>query len=109
MTSKEYLRYHRSMCDRMIETTKRKNADYTGQDGADPFKNFRMPEMFGFASAEQGFLTRMLDKVARISTFVKKGVLLVKDEQIEDTLIDLANYCILFSGYIKSKKVSRAK
>jgi hypothetical protein len=48
----------------------------------------------------------MLDKVARVVTFVKKGVLQVKDESVEDTLLDLANYCILFAGYIKAKKRS---
>lgn len=102
MTSKEYMDFHKSMCDRMIDTTRAKNADYTG--GGSPFKNFETPEFFGFATTEQGFLTRMCDKFARISTFVQKGILLVKDESVTDTLIDLANYCILFAGYLESKR-----
>jgi hypothetical protein len=48
----------------------------------------------------------MSDKFARITTFVNKGVLKVKDESVEDTLLDLANYCILMAGYIKSKRES---
>jgi hypothetical protein len=54
--------------------------------------------------AEIGFLTRMSDKLSRIGSYVTKGILMVKDESIEDTLIDLANYCILFAGYIRSQK-----
>ena len=107
MNSQEYMEYHAKMCQRMIEITKQKNADYTGASG-DPFKNFKMVEVFGVSSVEQGFFTRMTDKFARISTFIQKGVFQVKDESIEDTLLDFANYCILLSGYIKSKKSSSA-
>lgn len=103
MTREEYLKFHRDTCDRMVETVARKNADYAGQ-GEDAFYNFTRIETLGIASTEQGFLTRMFDKFARITTFVKKGVLQVKDETIEDTLIDLANYAILMAGYIRSKK-----
>lgn len=106
MNRNEYLAYHKSMCERMIETTKKKNADYTG-DSDDPFFNFRLVEMYGALSAEQGFFTRLSDKFSRVASFVKRGVLLVKDETIEDTLIDMANYCILFAGYIKSKKLKQ--
>lgn len=103
MNKTEYLKFHRDCCDKMVEVTARKNADYTGESG-DPFFNFTRVEAIGIASTEQGFLTRMFDKFARITTFVQKGVLLVKDENVEDTLIDLANYCILMAGYIRSKR-----
>lgn len=106
MTREEYLAFHRECCERMVEITAAKNADYTsGSD--DPFFNFTRVEALGIASTEQGFLTRMLDKVARVITFVKKGVLRVKDESVEDTLLDLANYCLLFAGYIRAKKRSQ--
>lgn len=104
MTKDEYLKYHSEMCDRMKATTKAKNSDYTG-DSEDPFFNFSGVEILKVASVEQGFLTRMLDKYCRINTFAKKGVLQVKDESVEDTLIDLANYCLLFAGYLKSKRL----
>lgn len=102
-TKKQYLQFHRDQCDIMIKITARKNADYTGK-GDDPFANFTRVEQMGIASTEQGFLTRMTDKLCRITTFVQKGVLKVKDESVDDTLLDLANYCILMSGYIKSKR-----
>lgn len=103
MTKEEYMEFHRQCCDKMIAVTKAKNADYTGTSG-DPFANFSRVEEVGICSTEQGFLTRMFDKFSRITSFVQKGVLQVKDESVEDTLIDLANYCILMAGYIRSRR-----
>lgn len=88
----------------MIEVTTRKNHDYAGAGNGDPFHNFRQVERMGICSTEIGFLTRMTDKISRIQSFVAQGVLKVKDESIEDTLLDLANYSILLAAYIKSKK-----
>lgn len=90
----------------MVEVTTAKSHDYAGFADDDPFANFRVVERCGIASVEQGFLTRMMDKISRINSFVKQGVCSVQDEKIEDTLLDLANYSILFAGYIKSKKES---
>jgi cytochrome c-type biogenesis protein CcmE len=102
-THKEYLEDFEKITKRMYDVTKAKNADYTG-DLSDPFKNFKQVEFMGICSAEQGFLTRMTDKMMRIGSFVKKGELQVKDESVTDTLQDLAIYAILMLCYIKSKK-----
>jgi hypothetical protein len=106
-TKDGYLRFHETMCLRMIETARKKNADYTGKD-ADPFSNFARVEALGICSTEVGFLTRMTDKVCRVVSFVQKGTLLVQDETVEDTLLDLANYCLLFAGYLRQKKQKHA-
>lgn len=106
MNRDEYLILFRQYLDRMYETTKRKNSDYTGATGDDPFSNFTRVEALGIARTGQGFLTRMLDKFMRITTFEQKGELLVKDESVEDTLIDLAAYSLLFAAYIKSTKIT---
>lgn len=103
MTKQEYMDFHAECCRKMIEVTKAKNADYTGTSD-DPFANFSRVEIVGICSTLQGFLTRMFDKFSRITSFVQKGVLEVKDESVEDTLLDLANYSILMAGYIKSIK-----
>jgi len=105
MNKKEYIEYHRETCQRLMDITVAKNADYTGVSD-DPFANFSKVEELGVASVEQGFLVRMLDKFMRINSFVQKGFLNVKDESVEDTLLDLANYCILMAGYLKSKRRS---
>lgn len=103
MTKQEYLAYHAAVTERMKAITQAKNADYTGSSD-DPFANFTRVEALGICSTEAGFLTRMTDKLCRLSSFAQKGTLQVKDESVEDTLLDLANYCILLAGYIKSKK-----
>ena len=103
MNRKDYMQFHRECCDRMIKITEAKNQDYAG-DGTDAFANFSRVAAMGIATTEQGFLTRMLDKLSRLSSFVSKGFLAVKDESVEDTLLDLANYCLLFAGYLRSKR-----
>lgn len=103
MTQEEYLKEFEAITKKMLEITKAKNSDYTGTSG-DPFKNFKIVEDAGICSTEQGFLTRMMDKLARINSFVQKGALEVKDESVEDTLLDLANYSILFRCFLKSKR-----
>jgi hypothetical protein len=108
MSKKEYFEFHRQFCDKMIAITAAKNNDYAGFEDDNPFANFTVVERSGIASTEQGFLTRMMDKMSRINTFVKKGVLSVEDEKIEDTLCDLANYSVLLAGYIKSKRDAAA-
>lgn len=103
MTKEEYMRFHAECCEKMIAVTKAKNADYTG-GSSDPFANFKQAGHFVQVAQinEIGFFTRMSDKFSRIGSFITKGVLQVKDESVEDTLIDLANYCILFAGYLRS-------
>lgn len=102
MNQQEYLDFHSDCCARLVEITKAKNTDYGG-GGSDPFYNFTNVEKLGIASTEQGFLTRMTDKLARITSFVQKGDLQVKSESVEDTLLDLANYSILLAGYLRHK------
>lgn len=101
MTKEEYFRFAEGFFNDCLETSKRKNNDYTG-GASDPFSNFKSVEVLGIPT-EVGFLTRMMDKMKRISSFVEKGELQVKDESVTDTLADLANYSCLLAGYIKSK------
>jgi len=103
MNKKEYMDLHASLCAKMMDITKRKNADYTGKTD-DPFANFRRCEQLDICSVEIGFLTRMTDKMARVNALLQNGGAQVKDEAIEDTLLDLANYSLLMIGYLQSKK-----
>jgi len=104
MTKQAYMEFHEKTCKRLMEVTKAKNADYTGGND-DPFANFRQIEKLVSVPnvVEIGFVTRMSDKLARIGSFVTKGELKVKEESVEDTLLDLANYCILMAGFLKSR------
>lgn len=62
----------------------KKNADYGGS-----YDEIR--EEYG----ELSFLIRFTDKYKRIKHLIKGGEQQVKDEKIEDSLMDLAGYCIL--------------
>lgn len=79
----------------------KKNTDYSGT--INPFRNFEIVEKIGVASAEQGILVRMTDKISRISNLLDKEPE-VFDERIEDTLIDLANYSIILKCYLEYKR-----
>ena len=70
----------------MFDLYKRKNADY----GNSVAKTF---DEYGLVS----FLVRIEDKLNRVVTLTKKSTTeqQVKDEKIEDTLLDLANYSIM--------------
>jgi len=63
-----------------LELFKRKNADY-----GDAFAKFGVI----------GVLMRIEDKIQRSISITKKGVNLVDDETIKDTLIDLHNYAAM--------------
>lgn len=102
-TREDLLNYLEEKTKLMVETARRKNADYAGA-GTDPFQNFTRVESLGICNTEVGFLTRMTDKLCRIASFVAAGTLQVKDESVQDTLLDLANYALLMSAYIESKK-----
>lgn len=108
MTRDELLAYFEDTTAKMVRTMSAKNADYAG-DADEAFQNFMYVELFGVASAEQGFFTRMTDKFSRLATFIKIGVLQVADEKIEDTLIDLATYSLLLAAYIKEKRATGDK
>lgn len=102
MNKAQYIDFHSECCARLIVITKEKNHDYTGK-GDDPFANFRKVASDGVCSTEVGFLVRMSDKFSRIQSLIQLGAPMVKSESIEDTLLDLANYCILLAGYLRSQ------
>lgn len=70
-----------------------KNKDY-GNSVGDTF------DRYGLVS----FLVRMEDKLNRLRTLNQSQDAAVKDERIEDTLQDLANYAILALIELKLKK-----
>lgn len=105
MTKQQYMMFHEKFCQRMMDVTKRKNADYTG-GGDDPFANFtKIGEIIQIPgiTKEQivliGFLTRMSDKMSRFGSYIANGSFQVTDESFIDTALDLANYSALMAGY----------
>ena len=83
---------HKQICNSLNKLYKDKNHDY-GDSVHDTF------EKYGLTS----FLVRMEDKLNRARTLDRiEGK--VKDEKIEDTLLDLANYAILAVIELKYKE-----
>ena len=103
MNREQYIAFLEEKLTEMLEIAKKKSHDYSSFSDS-VFANFEVVGLCGIASVEQGFLTRMMDKISRINSFVKQGITLVDDEKIDDTLLDLASYSLLLSAYIKSKK-----
>jgi hypothetical protein len=80
------------LLDEMAKLHSRKNHDYAGD--ADPLRNFRKCEAMG-VDVFTGVMVRLSDKWSRLESFMKQGVLQVKDESIIDTLMDNAVYSLL--------------
>ena len=80
------------LLEQMAELHSRKNHDYAGT--SDPLKNLRACERLEL-DPFMGVMVRLQDKWSRLEEFVKQGVMLVKDESVEDTLMDNAVYSLL--------------
>lgn len=106
MDRTELLKNHQELCRKAYELMQRKNHDYAGRGGESPFANFTRCESMGICTTEQGFLVRMTDKMSRLSSFIEAGTLQVKDESVEDTILDIINYAVLFQSYLQEKKES---
>lgn len=75
---------HAMICDEIKELYRKKNADY-----GDSFHTTFLEE--GMAMSR----IRLTDKLERFKRLTKSNEQNVKDENIRDTLIDLANYAIM--------------
>lgn len=74
----------------MLEMHCRKGADYG--TGEDIFANIRASEEFGIEGWKSSIL-RANDKMSRLKAFFINGNL--KNESVEDSLLDLANYAVI--------------
>ncbi len=103
MTRDELLMYHSEICKSAQQLMSLKNRDYAGQEGNEPFANFTRVESMGICTTEQGFLTRITDKMSRLSSFIHAGKMNVEDESFKDTVVDVINYMVLLSAYISDR------
>ena len=81
MTTKAEI--HAELCTILNDTYIRKNADY-----GDSFAKLR-------DELPNSILVRVYDKYSRLKNLLEGADLQVLDESIDDTLLDLANYCIM--------------
>lgn len=97
MDKKQFQDEFKKTLDNMYLIMLKKNADYAKTD---PFGNFKLVEELGITNVEKGILVRIADKISRITNLIDKEAQ-VKDESIEDTLQDLANYAVILKIYLK--------
>ena len=77
-----------------------KGYDYAGTD---TLANFKEVNRIGVSTPVSIFV-RLSDKYMRLTRFLNTDKLKVKSEQIEDTLLDLANYAVLLSVAFKEQE-----
>lgn len=106
MTTEQLLSFHQGFCDEAREIVRKKNHDYAGSQGDTPFANFEMTEKLGLSTTGQGILIRVSDKMMRLSTFEKAGVLAVKEESQEDACMDCVNYFILLAAWYRQQRTT---
>jgi len=104
MTRDELLMYHDELCTAAKDLMSLKNRDYAGNHGNEPFANFTRVEAMGICTTEQGFMTRITDKMSRLSSFIDCGKMHVANESFNDTIVDVINYMVLLSAYLKDKE-----
>lgn len=115
MNHDAYMKFHQELCERARELSARKNRDYAAPDArkGDPFAvfaNFLQAERLNICTTEQGFLVRLSDKLSRLANLTREGHERgVMDESIQDTILDMINYSVLFAGYLVAKEAQAQK
>lgn len=104
MTNKELLDIHGELFVKAADIMRAKNADYTAGSG-DCFANFRSSTFLGIHPV-LGMIMRQMDKIMRVRTFVDKGELQVKNESVEDAILDQINYLVLMYAFIKEQEMN---
>lgn len=99
MNSNLSVEMHKSICTELNNTYARKNHDY-GNSFGETF------EKLGIISA----ITRITDKYNRLVSLctLPANERMVKDESISDTLLDMANYCIMTEMELRKKQEALA-
>ena len=84
------------------ELLNKKRNDYT-VNGESIFANFQQSEEFGVGTLVS-ICIRIGDKVQRLKSYCKNGKLLVAEETVADTFLDLIGYCILALAFLESEQ-----
>ena len=81
----DFMVLYESIVNQMKDTCIAKNKDY-GTSVQDTYEKF----------GDISYLVRLHDKWNRINALMKNGKAEVKDESIDDTILDMANYLLLW-------------
>ena len=81
----DFMNLYNSIVDNMKDVCNQKNTDY-GTSVQDTYEKF----------GDISYIVRLHDKWNRINSLMEKGKAEVKDESIDDTILDMANYLLLW-------------
>lgn len=82
-----------------------KNHDYSPED---EFGNFAESEKVGVEDWKGAFV-RLQDKYTRACNLIRGKEQKVKDEALEDTLLDLANYAVIVLCLLQNRETARSE
>ena len=89
---------HRILCEKINKMYHYKNEEYGDSFSASIQK-------YGYIAA----LTRISDKFNRAENLILTGDAGTNDETLTDTLLDLANYCVMTAVYMKNGGMRNGK
>lgn len=75
----------KDICKQLQDTLEKKNSDY-GNSASNTYEKF----------GDISYLIRCTDKMNRMENLITNKKNMVKDESINDTILDLAGYCIIW-------------
>lgn len=88
--------------DKMRDIHRAKRADYTG--GGDILHNYRTSAKLAGIATGTGMFARLCEKIVRLSVCLPKDGTEVKDETVEDTLLDVSIIALLMLVERESRK-----
>lgn len=107
----EYQDPFHEILDRMGEVRERKRRDYAGESPELWCANFVLQALIRGGTVEESFLALVGTKVPRLMTlrakYAEGGD--TENESFEDTLLDLANYVVLWQAFVEEWGVDAAR
>lgn len=101
MTREEFLLNLQESYQTCIDIVKKKNQDYSKD--IDPFSNFRAISTMLGRPSEEVIMMFIVNKISRATNLLHRENA-VKDEGIEDTILDCINYLAILRAYLHSEK-----
>jgi len=98
-TKNNIIDLHETLSKKARALMAKKSHDYASD--ADPLRNFRR---FG----GYGVVVRLGDKISRLESFEEQQELLVSDETIEDSVLDILNYAVIYYALYREKHPAMA-
>lgn len=102
-TQRSLLDAQAHICDVANCIMEAKNSDYANEV-VSVFQNFLVSEQMSGVELVRGIFQRICDKMSRLRTFLDRGTLSVKEEGLDNIVVDVINYLCIILCYQFEKK-----